>query len=84
MNYREAERILSGVMDRLKKERTRQGLSLQRLGALSGVDRTMIAKIEKGDRSPTLIVCLRVADALGLNLHDVLKDVPAKKGGRRK
>ena len=84
MNYREAERILSGVMDRLEKERTRQGLSLRRLGALSGVDRTMIAKIEKGDRSPTLIVCLRVADALGLNLHDVLKDVPAKKGGRRK
>jgi hypothetical protein len=27
-----------GVMDRLEKERTRQGLSLQRLGALSGVD----------------------------------------------
>ena len=71
-------------MDRLKKERTRQGLSLQRLGALSGVDRTMIGKIEKGERSPNLIVCLRVADALGLNLHDVLKDVPAKKGGRRK
>jgi transcriptional regulator with XRE-family HTH domain len=84
MNYREAERILSKVMDRLKKERTRQGLSLQRLGALSGVDRTMIGKIEKGERSPTLIVCLRVADALDLNLHDVLKAVPAKKGGRRK
>ena len=83
MNYREAERILSGVMDRLKRERTRQGLSLQRLGLLSGVDRTMIGKIE-GGRSPTLIVCLRVADALGLDLHDVLKDVPAKKGGRRK
>jgi DNA-binding XRE family transcriptional regulator len=44
----------------------------------------MIGKIEKGERSPNLIVCLRVADALGLNLHDVLKDVPAKKGGRRK
>jgi transcriptional regulator with XRE-family HTH domain len=71
-------------MDRLKKERTRQGLSLQRLGALSGVDRTMIGKMEKGERSPTLIVCLRVADALGLNLHDVLKGVPVKKGGRRK
>jgi DNA-binding XRE family transcriptional regulator len=44
----------------------------------------LIGKIEKGERSPTLIVCLRVADALDLNLHDVLKAVPAKKGGRRK
>jgi transcriptional regulator with XRE-family HTH domain len=82
MNYREAERILSGVMDRLEQERTRQGLSLQRLGALSGIDRTMIGKIEKGERSPTLIVCLRVADALGLNLGDVLNDVRKKR--RRK
>jgi transcriptional regulator with XRE-family HTH domain len=84
MNYREAERILSYVMDRLAQERTSQGLSLQKLGALSGVDRTMIGKMEKGQRSPTLIVCVRVADALGLNLGDVLNSVPAKKDGRRK
>ncbi len=82
MNYREAERILSDVTDRLKKERTRQGLSLQRLGARSGVDRTMIGKIEKGERSPTLIVCLRVADALGLILGDVLNEVRKEKRRR--
>ncbi len=45
----------------------------------------MIGKMEKGERSPTLIVCLRVADALGVHLGDVLNCVPpAKKDGRRK
>lgn len=83
MNHREAARILANVMDRLRDERERQGLTLQRLGVISGISRTMIAKMENGTRSPSLMICLRVADALGLNLADVLNDVPAKKGGRR-
>jgi DNA-binding XRE family transcriptional regulator len=37
---------------------------------------------EKGERSPSLIICLRLADALGLNLDDVLKEVRKKR--RRK
>jgi hypothetical protein len=37
---------------------------------------------KKGERSPSLIICLRVADALGLNLDDVLKEVRKKR--RRK
>jgi transcriptional regulator with XRE-family HTH domain len=71
-------------MDRLREERERQGLKLQKFGQISGVGRTMIARIERGERSPTLMICLRVADALGLDLRDLLKDVPAKTGGRRK
>ena len=30
-----------------------------------------------------MAVCLRVANALGVNLGDVLSGVPAKKGGRK-
>jgi transcriptional regulator with XRE-family HTH domain len=73
MNYDEAEQILTCVMDRLQRERERQGLSLQKLGAISGVSRVEIGLIEKGERNPSLIICLRVADALGLNLGNVLK-----------
>jgi DNA end-binding protein Ku len=35
MDYKEADRILSCVMDRLQKERERQGVSLQKLGGLT-------------------------------------------------
>ena len=73
MNFREAERISSCVMDRLRRERERQGLSLQKLGAISGVSRTAIGLIEKGKRNPSLLITLRLADALGLDLASVLK-----------
>jgi transcriptional regulator with XRE-family HTH domain len=82
MNYDEADRILTRAMELLQKERERQGLSLKEFGALSGVERTTVAKVEKGQRSPTLIICLRIADALGLDLEDVLKT--ARKSRRRK
>jgi transcriptional regulator with XRE-family HTH domain len=82
MDYKEADRILSCTIEKLREERERQGLSLKQLGALSGVERTTIGKIEKAQRSPTLVICLRLADALGVRLGDVLNSIPAKK--RRK
>ena len=48
-------------------------------GALSGIERTTIGKVEKGQRAPSLPLCLRLADALGLEMADVLKSVTAKK-----
>ncbi len=82
MDYKEADLILSCVMEMLQAERERQGLSLKKLGAMSGIHRTTIGLMESGQRSPSLVLCLRLADALGLDLADVLKAVPAKK--RRK
>jgi transcriptional regulator with XRE-family HTH domain len=82
MDYEEADRILSCVMDVLRQERERRGLSLKQFGVMSGVERTSIAKAENGQRSPSLLTCLRLADALGLRLGDVLNSIPAKK--RRK
>ena len=73
MNYQQADRILSCVMALLQEERERQGLSLKRLGVISGIHRTTIGQVETGKRSPSLVLCLRLADALGLNLADVLK-----------
>jgi putative transcriptional regulator len=82
MDYKEADRILSCVMEKLQDERERQGISLKKLSATSGIHRTTIGLIESGQRSPSLVVCLRLADALGVDLADVLKSVRAKK--RRK
>jgi transcriptional regulator with XRE-family HTH domain len=84
MNHREAARMLACVMDRLRDERKRQGRTLQGLERISGVTRTTIAKMEKGEWSPSLIICLRIADALGVQLGDALNSVPAKKSERRK
>jgi transcriptional regulator with XRE-family HTH domain len=82
MDSKEADRILSRLMAELQKERERQGLSLKKLGAMSGIHRTTIGQMETGKRSPGLVLCLRLADALGLRLGDVLNSIPARK--RRK
>lgn len=72
MKHEEADRIVAAVMEGLKQEREGQGLSLQQLGAMSGVSRTAIGMIEKGQRNPSLAICLRLADTLGVRLGDVL------------
>ena len=78
MNYAEADRIVTLVAARLKAERERQGLSLQQLGAMSGVSRQAIGMIEKGQRTPSLAICLRIADALGMRLGNVLNSATRK------
>jgi DNA-binding XRE family transcriptional regulator len=73
--WMQPERILSCVMDRLAQERARQGLSLTQLAALAGVSMSSIGMMEQGQRSSRLVTCLRVADALGLQLEDLLSSV---------
>lgn len=79
MKHSEAQAIIETVVRKLKAERERQGLSLRRLGELSGLDRTFIGRIEQGERSPTLLNCLRLADALNLRLGNVLNSAMRKK-----
>ena len=81
MYYKESELILDNVMKLLEMERNRQGLSLRKFGALSGIKRTTIWKAKRGN-APSLTLCLRLADALGLNLEDVLKS--ARKRRKRR
>ena len=82
MDYKESERILDNLMKLLEMERKRQGLSLRKFGALSGIERTTIGKVETGKRTPSLPLCLRLADALGLDLEDVIKS--ARKRRKRR
>lgn len=72
MRKRKAEKILIETIRLLQEERERQKLSIKKLAGLSGVSRTGLSHIEKGERSPSLVNCLRIAAALGLRLADVV------------
>jgi transcriptional regulator with XRE-family HTH domain len=52
----------------LKSLRTRQGYSLERLAKLAGVSRAMLGQIENGQSVPTILLLLKVADALAVPL----------------
>jgi len=50
----------------LRRLRTRQGHSLERLARLSGVSRAMLGQIENGKSAPTISLLWKVATALGV------------------
>nr|WP_294518494.1 XRE family transcriptional regulator [uncultured Rhodopila sp.] len=50
----------------LRRIRTRQGFSLERLAKASGVSRAMLGQIETGKSTPTIALLWKVATALGV------------------
>jgi transcriptional regulator with XRE-family HTH domain len=64
---------------RVRSLRAAQGLSLDALAAKSGVSRSMISLIERGETSPTAVVLEKLATGLGVILASLF-DVPADAG----
>jgi transcriptional regulator with XRE-family HTH domain len=53
--------------ERLRAIREAQGLSLEQLGARTGVHWTAIGRLERGKREPRLTTVLRLAEGLGVD-----------------
>ncbi|MEV4289756.1 XRE family transcriptional regulator [Nonomuraea bangladeshensis] len=61
---------------RVRAERRTRGLSIERLADLAGVSRSMVSDIERGAKTPTVLVLDRLATALGTSIARLL-DEPA-------
>ena len=66
------EKIIECLVGYLKTIRLKSGLSHNKLALKAGVTRSAISQIEAGKRTPTLIVCLKLAHGLGRNLGDLI------------
>lgn len=64
------------IADRVRELRASQGLSLEALAHRSGVSRSMISLIERGESSPTAVVLEKLAAGLDVTLSTLL-DLPA-------
>jgi transcriptional regulator with XRE-family HTH domain len=64
--------LVATISTNLKRLRTRQGHSLERLAKLAGVSRAMLSQIETGKSVPTISLLLKVADALGVPIANLL------------
>lgn len=73
---RDAANLNRRIAARIRALRTEQGLSLEALAAGSGVSRSMISLIERGESSPTAVVLEKLASGLGVTLP-ALFDAPA-------
>ena len=56
----------------LRRLRTRQGLSLERLAKLAGVSRAMLSQIETGKSAPTINLLWKISTALGVPFATLL------------
>ena len=56
------------IAERVRELRAAHGLSLDALASKSGVSRSMISLIERGESSPTEVVLEKLAGGLGVML----------------
>lgn len=75
MKNKNAEKIVSKLIAELAKIRKEKGLSHDKIAALTGLHRSAISLIESEKRIPTILTCVKIADALEVSLGDLLKSV---------
>src|SRR4029077_6744400 len=63
------------IAERVRELRAKRGLSLDALASKSGVSRSMISLVERGESSPTAVVVEKLAGGLGVMLA-ALFDAP--------
>lgn len=66
--------ILSRLPARLKEARRAQNLSLDQVAKLSGVSRSMVSQIERGESSPTIATLLNLTRALKVDFAGLLDE----------
>jgi transcriptional regulator with XRE-family HTH domain len=72
------------IAERIRTLRAAQALSLEALADKSGVSRSMISLIERGESSPTAVVLEKLATALSVTLQSLFvgpTDAPQLPGG---
>lgn len=69
--------ILTQLPARLKEARRGQGLSLEAVAKLSGVSRSMVSQIERGESSPTIATLWNLTRALQVDFAGLLDGAAA-------
>lgn len=68
--------VLSAFGKRIRRLREDAKLSQEALASISGLDRTYVGGVERGERNISLINIHRISTALGLSLQDLFRGVP--------
>jgi transcriptional regulator with XRE-family HTH domain len=64
--------VIGRLMELLREERLRRKLSLNEVAARSGLSHTMVSRVEKRERLPTIDTLLRITGALDIDLGKLL------------
>jgi len=78
MTEKLAQNVQNALIDLFIERRKKLGLSHEKLAAMAGMHRTGISHIENRKRNPTLLVCIKLAQALDCQMSDILKMAEAR------
>ena len=67
------------VVEQLKEIRKKQGLSHETVATRVKLNRSAISLIEAGKRQPTLLTCLKIAQALDVELGALITKASGKR-----
>lgn len=70
--------LLRALGEALRDARQEKGLSQEELGLRTGVHRNYVGGIERGERSPTVVVVATLADALDVSMHRLFERAEAR------
>lgn len=67
------KKILKALGYNLRKIRQKKSLSQEGLALMAGLDRTYLSGIERGERNPGVFNLFKIANALNVPAHHLLK-----------
>lgn len=71
-------KLLKLITQAFKTLREEKHLSQGKVAVLAGISRPAISHIENADRLPTLLISLKIAGALGVELSDIIQEAEIK------
>ena len=83
MQDAQTRKILSQFGDRVREARRDKGFSQEVLAERSGLHRTYIGTVERGERNPALVNLVRIADALEVDVSSLMRGLTLGRGLRR-
>lgn len=75
MNKREAQKITQKIINALMKEKERRGITNYTISQKTGVSQSSLSNIQKHLQDPSLSMTILIADAIGINLSEIIKKV---------
>ena len=67
--------IKTKLGNRIRSLRLEKKISQEKLAHLSGLDRTYMHSIEKGERNVSIITIEKISKALNIHIHELLKNL---------